>query len=225
MTRAFPRPDVVAELETGLGVMGLDLAPAQRESLVAYLELLHRWNAAFNLSAVRDPLAMVTRHVLDSLVLLPWLGDQQRVLDVGSGAGLPGIPLALARPGLRVTLLDSQGKKLRFLRHVRGEFALDRVIVVGARMENWSPDECFDTVTARACTRLDRLVSQVGHLVADSGCILAMKGRFDAAAETAELPSGWHYHGTPVSVPGLEAERSVVRVDRSGSVSTGERHG
>lgn len=224
MSQAFPRAAVATELETGLAAMELALSAAQQDALVAYLELLHRWNAAFNLSAVREPVAMVTRHVLDSLVLLPWLSDE-RLLDVGSGAGLPGVPLAVAAPRLRVTLLDSQGKKLRFLRQVRTELGLGHVTVVGARMENWSPDECFDTVTARACTRLDRLVAQAGHLVADDGCILAMKGRFDAVTETAQLPSAWRYHLTGVSVPGLEAERSIVCVSRSGTVTTGERHG
>ncbi|MDN3516611.1 16S rRNA (guanine(527)-N(7))-methyltransferase RsmG [Aquisalimonas lutea] len=223
MSDAFPRAAVHRALADGL--RSLDAAGAAPvDALVDYLALLHRWNRAFNLSAVREPLAMVPRHVLDSLSALPYV-EGAHLLDVGTGAGLPGIPLALGRPDLHVVLLDSNGKKTRFLRQAAADLPLANVEVVHDRLERWPTDRRFDTVIARALTRLDGLVRDSGRLLASGGQILAMKGRFDPGAETGELETGWTYRVHPLRVHGLDAERCLVRVRRTGEISTGETHG
>ncbi|WP_290650033.1 16S rRNA (guanine(527)-N(7))-methyltransferase RsmG [Aquisalimonas sp.] len=222
MSGSFPRADVHAALLGGLS--DLPAADVPVDALVDYLALLHRWNQVFNLSAVRDPLAMVTRHVLDSLAALSHVAGP-RLLDVGSGAGLPGIPLALCRRDLDVTLLDSNGKKTRFLRQVVAELQLSHVVVVQERVERWRGSPAFDTIIARAYSRVDRFVLDAGRLVADGGQLLAMKGRFDAPAETAALPGGWRYRADALAVPGLDAERCLVRIRRAVDVTTGGTHG
>ena len=222
MSEAFPRAAVEGSLRAAIGE--LVAAPAPVEALVDYLALLHRWNRAFNLSAVRDPQEMVTRHLLDSLSPLSYL-EGARLLDVGTGAGLPGIPLALCRRDLHVTLLDTNGKKVRFLRQAVAELPLDNVQVVGARAEQWQPEQRFDTIIARAYARLDDLVADTAHLLAPGGQLLAMKGRFDAAAETERLSAGWHYTVNALHVPGLDATRTLVRARPGAEVIDGDRHG
>lgn len=222
MTEAFPRAAVTRAVTDGIERLALPVS-APVEGLVDYLALLSRWNRAFNLSAVRDPLEMVPRHLLDSLATLPYL-EGSRLLDVGSGAGLPGIPVALCRPDLQVTLLDTNGKKTRFLRQAALELGLKQVTVVQDRIERWSTDSFFDTVTARAFARMDQFVHGAGRFVAPHGLILAMKGRFDRDSETAEMPPGWRYNVEALDVPGLDAARCVVRIRRQEATS-GETDG
>lgn len=223
MSEDFPRAAVHRALADGMRSLNVPSA-ASVDALVEYLALLHRWNRAFNLSAVREPLAMVPRHVLDSLSALPYV-EGAHLLDVGTGAGLPGIPLAVSRPDLHVVLLDSNSKKTRFLRQAVADLPLANVEVVHDRLERWPPGRRFDTVIARALMRLDALVRDGGRLLADRGQILAMKGRFDPEAEAGELETGWAYGVHPLRVPGLDAERCLVRVRRAGEISTGETHG
>jgi len=182
-------------------------------ALVDYLALLQRWNRAYNLSAVRDPEAMVAVHVLDSLSLLPYL-EGPLVLDVGSGAGLPGIPLALCRPDLTVTLLDSNGKKTRFLNQVRLELGMGSLVVEQQRIQDYRPGHGFNTITSRAYARLDTFVDQTAHLLAPRGVLLAMKANIDLPAETAELDPAHVPEVLPLSVPGLDARRTLVRLRR-----------
>ena len=222
MSDDFPRAAVRDALVSGLEEQALQ-ADAPVDALIDYLALLHRWNRAFNLSAVRDPLEMVHRHIMDSLAVLPYV-DGSRLLDVGSGPGLPGIPLALVRPDIAVTLLDSNGKKTRFLRQAATELGLADVEIVHERTERWSVTPGFDTIISRAYARLDTFVDQAGRLLAPGGTMLAMKGRFDAREETTGLPEGWHYQVIPVTVAGLSAARCLVRVCRQGTAS-GEDHG
>ena len=222
MSESFPRADVEQALHAAIGELLAGEPPI--EALVDYLALLHRWNRAFNLSAVRDPREMVTRHLLDSLTPLPYLEGEQ-LLDVGTGAGLPGIPLALCRPDLRVMLLDTNGKKVRFLRQAVAELPLGNVSVVGTRVEQWHPDRCFDTIIARAYARLDGFVADTAHLLAPGGQLLAMKGRFDADTEAAALPPEWQYTVNPLHVPGLDATRTLVRVRRDAEAIDGDHHG
>ncbi|SEP00491.1 16S rRNA (guanine(527)-N(7))-methyltransferase RsmG [Aquisalimonas asiatica] len=222
MTQDFPRTAVTRAVVDGIDRLALPSAPPV-DGLVDYLALLSRWNRAFNLSAVRDPLEMVPRHLLDSLATLPYV-EGSRLLDVGSGAGLPGIPLALCRPELQVTLLDTNGKKTRFLRQAALELDLQQVTVVQDRIERWSTDCVFDTVIARAFARLDQLVQGAGRLVAPGGLILAMKGRFDGDSETAAMPPGWGYDVETLEVPGVDAARCVVRIRRQEATS-GETDG
>lgn len=158
------------------------------EQFLDYLKLLYKWNRAYNLTAVRDIESMVTRHILDSLAILPWVKGP-RLLDVGSGAGFPGIPLAIAMPNLQIVLLDSNGKKTRFLQEAKRSLALSNVEIVQSRVENYHPSQAFDTVTSRAFSELQQLLKWTHHLIATDGIWLAMKGRRpDAELLTIERP-------------------------------------
>ncbi|MCG5536724.1 16S rRNA (guanine(527)-N(7))-methyltransferase RsmG [Ectothiorhodospira mobilis] len=210
----FPLPHArraEERLLQGLETLGLD--PALAPPLMAYLGLLLRWNRAYNLTAVRDPLDMVTLHLLDSLAVLPQV-QGPRLLDVGSGAGLPGIPLALARPDWAVTLLDAVGKKVRFLRQAALELGLGQLEPVHARVETYRPQQGFDTVISRAFAATGDFVRLAGPLCTPGGRLLAMKGR-DADDAAAALPAGWGVAAThPLRVPGLPAARHLVEIRR-----------
>lgn len=191
--------------------LGIQLVPEAATRLGGYLALLERWNHAYNLTAVRDPEAMVVRHVLDSLSILPWLAGPQ-VLDVGSGAGLPGIPLAIARPDHRFCLVDSNGKRTRFLNQVVAELRLKNVGVARSRIEDYQPDTLFDSVVSRAFSTLADLVVDAGRLCAPAGRLLAMKGVFPDD-ELVRLPPGYAVIGVyPLRVPRLDAERHLVHL-------------
>jgi 16S rRNA (guanine527-N7)-methyltransferase len=180
--------------------------------LAAYLTLLERWNRAYNLTAVREPEAMVVRHLLDSLSILPWL-EGSRVLDVGSGAGLPGIPLAVARPEYEFCLLDSNGKRTRFLTQAAAELRLPNVSVVRSRVEDYRPVTLFNSVVSRAFATLAELVADAGRLCALTGRLLAMKGVFPDD-ELACLPPAYRVVGVyPLRVPHLDAERHLVHLE------------
>lgn len=168
-------PDARHEvLDRGLAELGLALPESARAQLLHYLDLLQRWNRAYNLTAVRDPLEQVQRHLIDSLRVLPHVRGK-RVLDVGSGAGLPGIPLAIADPDRHYTLLDSRGKRLRFLFQVKTELGLNNVELVQSRVEAYRPDSGFDSVLSRAFASLADFSRLAGHTLADDGRLLAMK--------------------------------------------------
>ncbi|MEZ5465331.1 MAG: 16S rRNA (guanine(527)-N(7))-methyltransferase RsmG [Lysobacteraceae bacterium] len=188
---------------------------ALREPLSTYLDLLVTWNRTYNLTAIRDPAEMVTKHLLDSLVMAPFF-DGERLADLGTGAGLPGIPLALACPELRVSLVESAGKKARFMRHAVRELGLgDRVRVHEARIEAVPEPGAYDCLTARALGTLALILDLGGQLLRPDGQLLAMKGQVPAA-EIAELPDGWAVTEiVPLTVPGLDAERHLLRVARS----------
>lgn len=191
--------------------LGISLTAEAVARLVAYLALLERWNRAYNLTAVRDPEAMVIRHLLDSLSILPWV-EGPRVLDVGSGAGLPGIPLAVARPNCQFCLLDSNGKRTRFLTQVAAELQLTHVDVVRGRVEDYRPAVLFNSVVSRAFATLADMVADAGRLCVPNGRLLAMKGVFPDD-ELARLPPGYVVVGVyPLHVPNLEAERTLVHL-------------
>ncbi|MFP4683208.1 MAG: 16S rRNA (guanine(527)-N(7))-methyltransferase RsmG [Ectothiorhodospira sp.] len=209
---SFPRA-AQAEVRLREGLKALDLDPALAPPLMAYLALLLRWNRVYNLTAVRDPLDMVDLHLLDSLSVLPRVTGP-RVADVGTGAGLPGIPLALARPDWSVTLLDAVAKKVRFLRQAALELGLENVTPVHGRVETYRPHQGFDTVISRAFAASGTFVRQAGPLCAPGGRLLAMKGR-DADDDPAALPAGWGVAVThPLRVPGLSAARHLVEIRR-----------
>ena len=201
---------VLAEsLRTGLAQLpGLRMDAGQVAQLLAYLDLLGRWNRTYNLTAIRDPAGMITRHLLDSLTILPWVSGS-RMLDAGSGAGLPGVPLAIARPELDVTVLDSSGKKVRFLNHLRRELGLQNVQPVQARLEEYEPGSGFGTIVSRAFASLAAFARATRHL-AGNARLLAMKGRFPAA-ELDELPGWVTLHSVEkLEVPGLQEDRHLV---------------
>ncbi len=213
---AFPA-DLRDELHRGLGTLGLD-ADALAPRLLAYLALLDRWNRTYNLTAIRDPREMVTRHLLDSLAMHPFVdGLAARggaLADLGTGPGLPGIPLAIAKPGLRVTLVESNGKKARFLREAVRSLRLGNARVVEARAEALDEPGAFDAITARALATLPDILAVGGHLPGPGGRLLAMKGVVPHD-EIAALPPGWRLDRVhPLAVPGLDGERHLVVVAR-----------
>lgn len=202
-------PDVRARLESGLSALDLELPQAACDRLLAYLALLHKWNRAYNLTAVRDPLHMVAVHLLDSLAVLPHVRGP-RVLDVGTGAGLPGIPLAVVRPDWALTLLDSNGKKTRFVTQAAIELGLNNLTVVHSRVEEYVSERGFDTVVSRAFASLGEMLGVTRHLLAPHGRLLAMKGAYPTA-ELAALPQGVALEAVErLAVPGVKAERHVV---------------
>lgn len=205
--------DPQARLEAGLAALRLDAALAA--PLGAYLDLLARWNRSYNLTAIRDPAAMVTLHLLDSLSMHPYLDGVERLADLGTGAGLPGIPLAIARPALEVTLVESNGKKARFLREAVRSLGLRNARVLESRAEAVDMPGAFDAITARAMATLGDILAVGGHLPGPGGRLLAMKGQ-RPDDEIAALPAGWRVEAVhPLAVPGLDAERHLVLVGRA----------
>jgi len=202
----------LADLESGLTLLGLplNLAPP----LLDYLRLLLRWNRAYNLTAIRDPQQMVHRHLLDSLTLVPYI-RAKTLADLGSGAGLPGIPLALACPQLRVTLVESNGKKVRFLREVVRQLTLTHVEVAHSRIEAFTQGPHYSQITARALASLADIVQAGGHLLLPQGQFLAMKG-VHPTAEINALPQGWQVKAVHrLQVPHLDAgQRHLVVIER-----------
>ena len=200
------------ELAAGLEALGLPAALAA--PLLGYLALLARWNATYNLTAIRDPRDMVAKHLLDSLAMQPFVRDLRTLADLGTGPGLPGIPLAIATPGLQVTLVESNGKKARFLREAVRQLGLGNVQVAESRIEAFQPGTHFDAITARALATLPLILELGGHLPGPGGRLLAMKGVVPDE-EIATLPAGWRLAAVhPLRVPGLDAERHLVEVAR-----------
>ena len=198
----------------GARALGLELDGTQSAKLIAHLDLLDEWGERMNLTAIRDRQQQLTKHVLDSLSVRPHLRGTC-IADVGSGAGFPGIPLAIVAPDLHFALIESTGKKCRFLEHVRDVLALPNVEVVQARAEAWKPATRYDTVLARAVGPLVDLVRNAGPLVAGGGRLLAMKGRYPED-ELAKKLNGWKVVAVHrLAVPGLEEERHVVELARS----------
>ncbi len=214
-THALPA-DLAPLLRAGL--VDLQLDPALETPLLDYLSLLLRWNRTYNLTAVRDPHEMITKHLLDSLAMHPYVDGLARaggaLADLGTGAGLPGIPLAIAKPGLRVTLVESAGKKARFMREAVRQLKLADVQVAESRIEALDMPGAFDAITARALATLPLLVEWGGPLLKPDGRLLAMKG-VEPAEEIAALPAGWAVEAVhPLRVPGLPAQRHLVVVRR-----------
>ena len=206
----MPAESLAETLHSGLQELtGAGPDPHQESLLLAYLALLQRWNRAYNLTAVKDPDEMVVRHVLDSLSVLPWIRGE-RLLDAGTGAGLPGIPLAIVRPGLEAILLDSAGKKIRFLNHVQRELGLKKIVPVQARLESFVPPSPPDMIISRAFTDLAAFARAARHLAAAPSRILAMKGRYPES-ELGELPDWVTVESVEkLMVPGLQEDRHLV---------------
>ena len=200
-------------LDSGLTQMGLTLDPAAHTSLLQYVALLDKWNKVYNLTAVREPTRMIGLHILDSLSVLPQMREALNVLDVGSGGGLPGIPLAIALGGsssARITMLDTIAKKTTFVRQAISELGLTNADVVTERVEQYQPPQKFDVVISRAFAELKDFVDSAGHLCADGGRMLAMKGvhPFD---EIARLPASYVVEEVILlNVPQVDAQRHLV---------------
>jgi 16S rRNA (guanine527-N7)-methyltransferase len=207
-----PLSHLLPELESGLSALGLPSGPLAGR-LLDYLALLDRWNKTYNLTAIRDPREMLSKHLLDSLSMWPHVRPG-KLADLGTGPGLPGIPLALAVPGLQVTLVESISKKTRFLREVVRQLGLDNVRVLDSRAEAVAEPGAYDQITARAMDTLAGILAVGGHLLAPGGRLLAMKGQ-RPDAEIAALPAGWRVESVQaLTVPGLEGDRHLVTVTR-----------
>lgn len=203
---------VESRLDEGLAALPFRLPEGARDRLLAYLRLLEKWNRVHNLTAIRDPEQMVVLHVLDSLAVLPHVASATTLIDVGTGGGLPGIPLAIARPDLAVTLLDSSRKKTTFLAQAKAELALANVSVACTRVEDWHPPGPYDVVVSRAFAELADFVAGAKHLVAPGGALLAMKG-VHPVEEIARLPASHRVENVlELQVPSLEAKRHLVLV-------------
>ncbi len=204
---------LAASVADGLRAMRIEQPAAAQELLTRYLELIAKWNRVHNLTAVRETGRMVTLHLLDSLSLLPYLESAATLLDVGSGAGLPGIPVAIARPGLAVTLLDSSHKKCAFLRQAKAELGLANVEVMCERVEAWHPAAPFEVVVSRAFSDLGDFVAQAKHLVAPGGRLIAMKGVYPFE-EITRIPATHRVTGVvELDVPLLDAKRHLVLLE------------
>ena len=203
------------QIEQGLAALRLAPAPGLAGTLAAYLALLEKWNGAYNLTAVRVPDEMVSRHVMDSLVVLPFV-EGERVLDVGTGAGLPGLVLAMARPEQPFVLLDASSKKTRFLEHAASRLGLQNVTVVHARVEDYADPEGFGVVVSRAFASLADFIRAAAAQLRPGGRLLAMKGTLPEN-ELLALPAGWRLAGVHrLDVPGLRAERHLLELGREG---------
>ena len=199
-------------LAAGVAALGLDVDAAAQIKLLAYTELLDKWNRTHNLTGIREPQRVVTHHLLDALATLPHLPGAKslRLIDVGSGGGVPGVPLAIVRPQWRVTLLDSNRKKMAFLRQAVAELALPNVTVVAMRAEDYTPDARFDVVISRAFADLAQFATAARNLVRPDGRLLAMKGLYPRE-ELEALPAAFRVLAVPaLSVRELEAERHLV---------------
>ena len=199
-----------AQLAAGAAGLGLSLPAQALEKLLAYQALLQKWNRIHNLTSVRDPRQMLIRHLLDSLAVVPYVRGE-RLLDVGSGAGLPGVVIAVALPNLHCTLLDSQGKKTRFLTQVAIELKLRNVEVIQARVEEYKLVRKFDCIVSRAFAELSAFANVARPLLAAGGVLLAMKSA-GTDDETAPLANDWDVRVHDLRVPGLDAVRRLVEL-------------
>jgi 16S rRNA (guanine527-N7)-methyltransferase len=201
--------DLKALLADGVAEIGIEIDDQRRRALLGYLSLLKRWNRVYNLTTVKSDADFVTRHLLDSLSVVPYLHGRN-VIDIGSGAGLPGIPVALACPDISVTLLDSNAKRCRFLRQVQAQLKLQNVSIVQQRAEKFHPHEKFDSLLSRAFSSLSSFIACSGHLLADGGQLLAMKGQWPGD-ESVEMPTGFRIKDViKLHVPGLPEQRHLI---------------
>jgi len=207
-------PQHADELSQGARQLGIDLSDSQHSQLLAYLALLIKWNKAYNLTAVRDPDEMVSRHLLDSLSVVPFIAGD-RWLDVGSGGGMPGIPLAILFPEMKVTVLDSNGKKTRFLTQVKLELKLDNLEVIHSRVEAFKPELPFTGIVSRAFSSLEDFTEWTRHLGDTDTRWLAMKG-LHPADELVALPTDFHLDSAQaLTVPGCQGQRHLLILRRT----------
>jgi len=196
-------------LVSGIAALNVNVTDNQIEQLLCFIKLIEKWNKAYNLTAIRDREEMARLHILDSLAILPYI-EGTRVIDIGTGAGLPGIPLAICLPEIHFTLLDSNAKKTRFVQQVVLELKLKNVQVVHSRVENYHPETAYDAVLTRAFSSLSDIVKLTSHLLNRRGVLLAMKGQnLEAELELITAKKSV----IPVSIPGTDVDRCLVRIE------------
>lgn len=198
-----------SRLETGLEALDISLSSEAQEKLLHFVQMMIKWNRVYNLTSVRKPEDIIIRHILDSLTVVPYL-NAKSVLDVGTGAGLPGIPLAFACPDTEFILLDSNNKKVRFVRQALGELELANVEAIQARVEEYKTDAPFDVVISRAYSSVQEMFEQAGRLLAPGGHLMAMKGVYPLAEMEALDGAMPAPEVVRLNVPGLDAERHLV---------------
>lgn len=208
--KVFDRAAIADVLKQGIAALELNLDEAQVEKLLDYLALLNKWNSVYNLTSVRDPMQMVTLHVLDSLAAVPAFAGAKNVLDVGAGGGLPGMVLAISRPDMKVAMIDTVHKKTAFLNQVKAELELANVTVYTKQVQQLEVKTKFDVITSRAFADLSDFVNWSGHLLQEGGQFIALKGTAPED-ERERLPAPWKVQKLqPLAVPGLDAERHLV---------------
>ncbi|MFC0251575.1 16S rRNA (guanine(527)-N(7))-methyltransferase RsmG [Massilia consociata] len=212
----FDRAALAQVLGDGIADMKLDVSQAQQDKLLDYLALMNKWNSVYNLTSLRDPMQMVTHHLLDSLAAVPAFAGARNVLDVGAGGGLPGTVLAICRPDMQVSMIDTVHKKTAFLKQVKAELELANVTVYTMKVQELAVGEKFDVITSRAFADLSDFLNWSGHLLLEGGRFIALKG-VAPAQEQERIPQEWKVTGVqPLQVPRLGAERHLVFVERSG---------
>ena len=208
--KVFDRAAIADVLQQGIAALELNLDEAQVSKLLDYLALLNKWNSVYNLTSVRDPMQMVTLHVLDSLAAVPAFAGAQNVLDVGAGGGLPGMVLAISRPDMKVSMIDTVHKKTAFLNQAKAELELANVTVYTKQVQQLEVKTKFDVITSRAFADLSDFVNWSGHLLQEGGQFIALKGTAPED-ERERLPAPWKVQKLqPLAVPGLDAERHLV---------------
>jgi 16S rRNA (guanine527-N7)-methyltransferase len=211
----FDRTTLARVLADGIAELELDLSSVQQDQLLDYLALLGKWNHVYNLTSVRDPMQMMTLHLLDSLAAVPAFAGARNVLDVGAGGGLPGLVLAIARPDMKVSMIDTVHKKTAFLTQVKAELGLKNVTVYTKKVQDLQVKEPFDVITSRAFADLSDFIDWSHHLLSDNGRFIALKGTAPQE-ERERLPGDWKVQQLqPLRVPGLDAERHLVFVERA----------
>lgn len=201
-------------LREGISAQGLQVEDPQRAALLQYIGLLQRWNKAYNLTSIKDPVQMLSYHLLDSLSIGPYLQGRS-FIDVGTGAGLPGIPLAVTHPDKTFSLLDSNGKKIRFLFQIKTALQLSNVKEMQGRVEGYKPEQLYDGVISRAFASLTDMIEGSQHLLGPGGCFYAMKGRYPDK-ELSELPKGYKVEqAIELDVPTLDQQRHLVIIKKS----------
>ena len=212
--KLFDRAALAEVLKQGVAELGLALSAAQQEQLLDYLALLNKWNSVYNLTSVRDPMQMMTLHLLDTLAAVPAFEGAQNVLDVGAGGGLPGVVLAISKPDMKLSMIDTVHKKTAFLTQVKAELGLANVTVYTKKVQELEVKQPFDVITSRAFADLSDFVNWSGHLLAEGGRFIALKGTAPQD-ERERLPEPWKVERLQaLEVPGLEAERHLVFIAR-----------
>jgi 16S rRNA (guanine527-N7)-methyltransferase len=210
-----PKSQKRSQLQAGIDALALACTKEQLDLLLAYLDMLERWNKTYNLTAIRDPIQMINLHLLDSLAVQPHVSEKKNLIDIGTGPGLPGIPLAIMNPDKNFTLLDSAGKKTRFLFQVRTELGLDNVLEINKRAEAFLPEVLYDTVLSRAFSSIPDMLKTCQHLVDRNGCFMAMKGKLPKS-ELSAIPKGYKVADVcRLDIPNIDGERHLITIIHS----------
>jgi len=206
--------DMEIDLQKALNLMQVDASEEQQTLLIGFIDLLEKWNKAYNLTAIRNKSDMLPLHILDSVSLLPYLADAKRILDIGSGAGLPGIPLAILQPDREFVLLDGNGKKTRFIKQATIELKLKNVTVVHGRIEKYLPEDNFDCITTRAFATIAETIDMIEHFLSNEARILFMKSN-TAEEELTKITSGYSREIITLNVPGIDAPRTLAILQKT----------